>query len=317
MVGGAVLGDTRSLVRFHAAGIGFAVERATVRGIHHASRLRRTPGPRAEGTIVGVLSDAQGDVPVYCLAERLGRTTGERPAQQQIVVLDAGLRPWGLLVDRVGRVQSVPAEALGSLPAAVGDVLGFQGVLRLDGELVLMLAAESLDPEAPPLPVPYRSFRVPSRAAVSRPAGQRPVAGQLLVVPATDRRKGERVVSFGFSIAQVAEVLDFPPLTTVPGSPADVLGLALWRDQPISVLDFGPSLGLPPTSTAPPKRLLVLRPPGSAEPIGLLIRPSVRVLRLPVPHQPCTRSLDLDPALILAAVELRYETLVLPDLRGR
>jgi chemotaxis signal transduction protein len=50
--------------------------------------------------------------------------------------------------------------------------------------------------------------------------------------------------------------------------------------------------------------------------VSFLIQPTVRALRLPLPHQPCSRALPLDQALTRGVVELENETLVIPDIRG-
>jgi chemotaxis signal transduction protein len=50
--------------------------------------------------------------------------------------------------------------------------------------------------------------------------------------------------------------------------------------------------------------------------VGFLVQPAVRVLRLPIAHQPCSRTLPLDQALTRGTVELENETLVIPDIRG-
>jgi hypothetical protein len=59
---------------------------------------------------------------------------------------------------------------------------------------------------------------------------------------------------------------------------------------------------------------LVARPPGRPNLVGIFVEPSIRVVALPVPHQPSTRALLLNRALIKGCVELKNETLILLDL---
>jgi chemotaxis signal transduction protein len=119
---------------------------------------------------------------------------------------------------------------------------------------------------------------------------------------------------FGVGLARVLEVLELPRLIPLPGVPPHLLGLATWRNRSIPVIDLAHRLGLPPAAVGPRSRLLVLRTTAGAEPLGTVARPTMRLVRLPLPHRPSDRRLPLEPSLTRAVVELQHETLVIPNL---
>jgi chemotaxis signal transduction protein len=143
--------------------------------------------------------------------------------------------------------------------------------------------------------------------------------GRIVLFSTADPRPRERPLAFGLNITQVDEVLGLPALTPVPHTAPFLVGLANWRDQPVPVLDLARRLGLPPSAPDARSRLLVVSAGApAAEPhdrAGFLVRPSVRVLRLPLAHRPCIRMPPLEPALVRGAVELPQETLVIPHLQ--
>ena len=73
-------------------------------------------------------------------------------------------------------------------------------------------------------------------------------------------------------------------------------------------------LGLAPSTPDGQSRLLIV-PAGAGAWAGFVVRPSVRVLRLPLPHRPCRRVPPVDQALVRGVMELKGETLVIPNLR--
>jgi chemotaxis signal transduction protein len=352
-------------IRCGSADESYGLDMSWVRSIQRTDRFRRNPAAREESSApVGWLPGNEGDIPVFSLARRLGRSSDGDSALQRIVVLypaEEEKQTWALLVDRVSQVISIPAERAVPLPPVVVNPAAdyFQGVIRLGDELILFLSPERLHPEwqstrlsgsnfhaqsgqqsayerldyGPagatldlPSLQPLRS--IPSEA--SGPTSQVGGRGQLMLFSTARLPSGERPVSFGLSISQVPEILVPLPLVPVPEAPAFVLGLVNWRDRPVPVLDLDARLGLAPKADRPgdgQARLIITRDKGCA-PVrseegdrgrvlgGFIIQPAVRTMRLPIAHQPCQRSLDLDQRLTRGVVELENETLVIPDVRS-
>ena len=344
---------------------------------------------------MGWLPDERGDIPVFSLASRLGRPSKKGSALQRIVVLNPppqvgspphpphewggveGEQPWALLVDRVSRVIQVPADRVIPLPPIVVNPSAdyFQGVIKLDEELILFLAPERLHPNASLPPAPPQAGGSEGRPQAggsegrpqaegsegrpqaegsegeareaaspsSRPptvgaGGQRRSYGQIVVFSIAESHLAEQTLSFGLSISQVPEILNPLPMIPVPAAPAFVLGLVNWRGRPVPVIDLARRLGLAPEAAPSANgrthliiardKSYVLPVPNPAEGdsskgesnqgvlVGFPVRPAIRVLRLPIAHRPCRRTLPLDQTLTRGIAELENETLVVPDIRG-
>jgi len=287
-------------------------------------------------------SISKGDIPVFSLASRLGRPPSfereEGGTSQRIIVLhpppslpqmEGSQRgqPWALLVDHISQVIQISADRVVPLPAIVADPSAgyFQGVILSDGRLTLFLAPERLHPDAlPNAGGPLREAKSPgltstpsARPTTASAEGPRPGRGQILVFYTTEPDPAERALAFGLSISQVPEILGSLPLIPVPGAAACVLGLANWRSRPVPVIDLADRLGLGPSLADGRARFIIARDRGSSGEsslIGFLVRPAIRLLRLPVPHHASSRSLSIDPALTRGIVELESETLVIPDV---
>lgn len=309
------------ILRCYAGDESYALEMSWVGSVGRADGLRLQAG---EDGSVGFVADEEGTIPVFSLASQLGRRSRSDAAHGHVIVLGGEPAPRALYVDRIARVLQLPWSMLMPLPALVADHTPpfFRGVLKLGNELVLLLAAEHLIPgftpkrrgdvpEAPhlaswrPPPHPHRYM-----------AGRAERGGQIVIFSAVEPRPRKRAVSFGLSITQVLEILDPPPLVPVPQSPASILGLVEWQDRPIPVIDLASRMGLAPMTAEGRARLMIARASLQADPVGFLVRPTIRIRRLPLPHLPCKQAPPVDLSLTKGAIELKNETLLIPDLAG-
>jgi len=334
--------ETLRLIRCGIADETYGLDMSWVRSIQRMDRLRRNPEVRDPSTSprhspVGWLPVNEGEVPVFSLASRLAGSSEEGGALQRVVVLNPspslapakGIeegQPWALLVDRVSQVIQVPADRVVPLPPIVINPSAnyFKGVIELGEELILFLSPERLHPNAPlDASGPVREAADPRiRSPKLSAGGQRRNQGQIMIYSTTAPQPGERALSFGLSLFQVPEILAPLPLVPVPAAPAFVLGLVNWRTRPVPVVDLDARLGL--ASQAKPSangrtRLIITRDKGGGNQGllgGFLVRPAIRVLRLPIAHQSCNRTPPLDQTLIRGVVELENETLVIPNIRS-
>ena len=294
---------------------------------------------------VGWLPGNEGDIPVFSLASRLGRPILSLPpaeggpgSSQRIVVLNPpqpgpqmgvgeGMRPWALLVDRVSQVSQVQADQMMSLPPIPVSPHAdyFECIVRVDERLILLLSPERLHPKASadgdtpvgetthPAGVPGTSPPEPNFT------GPRRSHGQIVVFQVTEPPPTERATSFGLSISQVREIAEAPPIIPLPGAPASVAGLVDWRGLAVPIIDVAERLGLAQAPADRRTRLVIARGRGTSGQgalVGLISRPAIRLLRLPVAHLPSKRPLHLDPVLTRGVFELESETLVIPDIQG-
>lgn len=137
---------------------------------------------------------------------------------------------------------------------------------------------------------------------------------RLVVFPAYPVQPRRRPVSFGITLAQVAEVVPLSSLEPRPDTPSWFRGVTHWRDEEVPVIDLAHRLGLAETLVDGSGHLILMRPLPRVGRVAILPAGPTRLLRLPVPHTDCQRTLPIDAAQILAAVELFGETLVVPAL---
>lgn len=351
--------ETTGSLRFIRCSIGnetYGLDTSWVRSIQRSDRLRhnpeytgskigllRAPTEAAGHEPVGWLPGNERDIPVFSLAHRLGYpplpslSTGEgQGTSQRIVVLNPpqpdpqmgkgeNTRPWGLLADRVSQVIQIQADRIVPLPPIPFSPRAdyFKSVIKLDEKLILLLSPARIHPKAlPGGSVPVSEATSPSpdtgRSEPSAEEAHR-AHGQIIIFKVTEPDPSTRTISFGLSISQVPEILEAPPVTPIPATPAFVFGLVNWRGLPVPVIDLAGLLGLEQISTDKRTRIIIARgtaASGKGAWVGLESRPAIRLLRLPVVYHASCRSLHLDPILTRGVFELESETLVIPSMQS-
>jgi chemotaxis signal transduction protein len=306
-----------------------------VRSIQRADQLKGDSG--ANG-LVGVLPSHEGNIPVYGLANRLGKETRMINSQGRIVVLNPlptpnhQPRPWGLLVDRVSQVTQISANQLIPMPIVSAQSLShfFRGIIQLGEEIILFLIPEQLHPDTPTHTMDTQGHETAAMPAPSRPKNETHSTAtpnkqnpqhekQILVFSTTEPTPGEHALSFALSITQVPEILNAMPMTRVPGAPSFVLGLVNWRNRPVPIIDLNARLGLPNSrfTSQERTRLLIVRsqnPSGVDLFAGLIIHPRVRAARLPLASKPYQSNLPIARHLLSGIVDLEKETIAIPNI---
>ncbi len=268
----------------------YAIDMTRIRGLHGADQLTVDKNP----------------LPVFDLAERLGlpRTAMHEP--RHLMRIGEGADGFGLLVDRVMPLPSALNDAIYPVPRGASPAI--RGMVRVGLDWVPLLDVDRL----------FSEQAIPAPAAVTprRPARPHALAGpgRLVSFALGETRPRERPWVFALTIGQVLEVRDRAPAVDLPRSPPALTGMIDWQERPIALIDPARCVNSPPLARQPRTRVIVAAPPGSPEPVGLLIRPAVRVLRMPLAHQPRQRPLPFDADLAACVVELADETLVLLDL---
>jgi purine-binding chemotaxis protein CheW len=316
----AKLTTTKEMVRVLRCSVGdetYGLEMAWVRGLARADQVATQGGPDG---LAGTLPFRNQDVPVFHLGQRLWGGAPPRTTTGHVILVEQTRQPFGLLVDRVSQAQQVPTDCVLPLPSLAldADRNCFEGLLKLGEQYLLLLSPNRLFPGALPdgggEGLAARPRWVPS-ALEGLPQGHHVRRTERIVVfTLAEPLAGERPLSFARDLAQVLEIVELRDLIPVPRAPAFALGLVIWRNRAVPVVDLGSRLGLPPVVPDRRARLLIVRAAQLGELAGFLVRPAIRILRLPVPHQVCTRHLPLDQGLIRGAVETRNETLIIPDV---
>ncbi len=297
--------STTQLVRMALGPLSVGIEMDRVLGIERAERMKPAPD---RPDLAGRLTNRAGEWPVIDLSERLGVTRDpDRRAGQIVLTAITGERH-GLLVDRTAPVPRLHADAVRPLPRSVARRdAWFDGVLVVDGTPLLRLnpdrLASTVDLFAPEVEPPAPALRrMPAR--VDRMV----VLGQYeYPLP------GSRVVGFGLSVGCVAEMIEAPPGTPVPGATSHVRELSVWRGRALPLVDLAAWCGLP-VPPAPNRRVAVVRTP-AGEPYGLPAGHGVRIVPLPLPSMPVRRAITLRADRILGVYDTNEQTIVVPDLK--
>ncbi len=297
------------LIRCFVGSESYCLRMSEVLSLERSDRLQRNP---TRGEPLGWLLADTGDVPVFGLAEMLGRP--HSTTRGPIVVLHAG---WALMVDRVSRVLAVRPEDLLPIPALSGPRARtiFQGFVPLGADLVLLLAPDRLRPDQLPdetwaTAVPAHDLTEPAPVVAWSTAGH---PGQLMTFTLPDQGN-EPGLRLGLSVSQVPAVTTPLPCIHLPAAPPWLLGISAWRGRPLPVVDLALALGLGATSWGAPSRLLIVRGARRAEILGFPVAPAVQLEQLPLPVRTLTAVLPVDPALVCAAFEVHGTPLLIPDV---
>jgi chemotaxis-related protein WspB len=298
-------------------GVAWVVADDSVVEVMGTERLQRNPRATAGAPYGWLLGDAE-EIPVFLPPEH---GSGTRTAVAVVVLQPSGGPRCGLGVDAVEGVRRAPLSRLRLLPApAVSYRWAFPRVVLWDDGLALEIAPEAVPRLATMAP---RSAASPARVAVPPTAG----VSRLDVPPLPAAASAGLLVfalpgagglGFALSAAQVVEVLPAAAPRPVPGAPEALLGLCVWRGEPLPVLDLALAVGLP---SALPRgggflRGLVARAARSRQ---LLVFPVERVVGMrqgPFP-QPAAATPPFPGARwVLGAFASGEQVLVVPDLDG-
>ncbi|HMF15145.1 MAG TPA: chemotaxis protein CheW, partial [Gemmataceae bacterium] len=217
----------------------YALDLRGVRGIHRSDGMRRERGPDGR---TGYIPAQAGNVPVFALAEILGRHATALRASQHVVLMKSQGEPWGLLVDHVSQVVAVDASESRPLPAFLRwwpEVPGERVLLR-EQELLLLLRPDRL--HATNIRAPGEFAEEGSETDDDLFQGS-PPGNQMIVFTTSDAAPGARRLAFGLDLSMVSEIVDLPELTPVPRTPDFVRGLAVWRSRAVPVVDLACRLG--------------------------------------------------------------------------
>ncbi len=291
-------GPPRRVSHCRAGGQALALDLASVRGVGRADRVAWAEDAWPH---VGDLPTPDGRVPVLSLAGLLGLPPEVPGPDAQVVRCDTPDGPVALLVDQLAGVTEAAPGSVVPVPRSVGPVR-FASLLWQGDELLPLIDPARLlsEPRLPRAPGDARGSAGPS--------------GRLLLLPLTDAAPVGRPWVAGVPMAADAEVTRPGRVVAVPGCHPYVVGVTGWRGAAVAVVDLPAWLGMPPAGADPDAQLVVARWRGAGEPVGLLVRRGVRVLKLPAPHVRSARPFPGDRRRVLAAVEVGPATVGLADL---
>jgi chemotaxis signal transduction protein len=218
-------------------------ERFAFRGkdVRHVERAEYMRPDRGEDGRLGTLRLGGQNVPVFALADVLGRTVDDDPSHGRgghiAVTADRnGLTGW--LADRIERAAEPSPGDIAALPPIVGAqaTSWFEGIVRLgDNASALLLAPHRLgspfqDVDAGPAEPAFTRERPVEAAAPER-------AAILFSTPVFPPSTATR---FALSGRQVAAIVQPTAPLAVPGCHEYVGGITWWHGAVVPVIDFRP-----------------------------------------------------------------------------
>lgn len=275
-------GDTlaRQFVTFQLQDEVFAVAMAAVREIIRVPEVTRVP--LAPPALEGVANLRGQVVPIVSLRRLLG--LNERPGDEatRAVVVDVG-QPVGFVVDRVASVIGVEPgqiEDIGDSGGAI-DAEYLAGMIKQAGGHPITMIVEFAQLIA-------EEFALIAKAAQTGAALVRKTAETV-----RDEEAGApdeiQLVNFlldgqdyGIAIADVQEIVHLPDtITSLPQTPAHVLGVMTLRQRLLPLLDLRSMFRLAPRPLDETSRIVVLRL-GTLS-VGLVVDTVSEVLRVGLP----------------------------------
>lgn len=280
----------------------------------HKAELVEWPG-LDPSLIVGQVQSKRQTVPVVRACELFANGGGERPRpsrREHLVIAETGQGRLGVLVDLVYRASHVARDFLVAMPRlAHNDAQPFfRGLVRLDDRIAPepetdLLAQWNLEPSVGAV-VDRRRTGIARRAAllicpdglVHCDSRSTPLPTPNLDLSGMTRHAthyGQQLMLFDFpqvttegkrtalaiSVTQVVEVMRAEPLLPVPHGPDRLIGLALWRNYFVPVLDLPQQLGLGECRPESRKRIVIARTIDH-QLLGFFSGAEIRTLRLPI-----------------------------------
>ncbi|MEM6729718.1 MAG: chemotaxis protein CheW [Pseudomonadota bacterium] len=139
--------DALELLTFTLGGQDYAIDIMLVREIKNWSKP--TPLPQTPDYVRGVINLRGTVLPILDLSLRLGVESAAQGSRTVYIVVHAGDRLFGVTVDGVSDILTVPKEALQDAPSLRGEAPGaglVRGLIVEDERIIRVLAAETLAP---------------------------------------------------------------------------------------------------------------------------------------------------------------------------
>jgi purine-binding chemotaxis protein CheW len=140
-------GERRELISFRVGQQEYCVDIMAVREIRGWSPA--TSLPQSPSYMRGVINLRGAVLPIMDLASRIGMPMVEPTVRHVIIVVKAGDRMMGLLVDAVSDILSITEDLVQATPDVACDkVRSFvRGIISLEGRMISEIALDRLLPE--------------------------------------------------------------------------------------------------------------------------------------------------------------------------
>ena len=270
----------RLVVPFQVDTNSYCIDASMVHTISQGTVCRWLDSPYEDGTVGTVELDGQ-DIPVFRLRIAFDCNATEVPEREHMIVVDTSRGCVGFLVDSVSRAMEIDTDDIYPLPALAKSAL-FRGVVPLNNSdascqenAILISPCGILGlPDTEDLPIPQTH----SADFGGAPRGR---TGQLVLFAIPRVLIEDQVVSVGFSVTQVLEVMPQQRLIPIPLSDKSTGGLLPWRSHFVPVIDLPARLSLGSLPTSAMHRIAIVRS-RSNELLAFHTSENIRTVRLPM-----------------------------------
>ena len=133
-----------SFVLFELAGTTYALRGTEVLKLEMIEHI--TPVPNASPDLEGVVFSQGEVIPAISLRTRFGFPKVDYDIRSRLLVVRAGERKIGLIVDSAREFKNIPAELISSPPESISVTSGnyLVGIATVDERLILILDLEEL-----------------------------------------------------------------------------------------------------------------------------------------------------------------------------
>src|SRR5688572_4023392 len=131
--------NTDSYILFELAGTTYGLHSQEVKHMELVEQI--TPVPNAPPFVEGVVFSRGQVIPAINLRLRFGFPRQEHTARSRLIVVDAGQRTVGLLVDSAREFRNLPAEAIQPPSESIAGLSGkyLRGIAIVGERLILLL----------------------------------------------------------------------------------------------------------------------------------------------------------------------------------
>ncbi len=294
------------LVQVNVGPMWLGLDMDRVLGIERADRLKPSPD---NPELAGKLTNRAGEWPVLDLAIRLGLPKNPPSRAGQIILTAICGERYGLLVDRAAPVPQSEAENVRPLPRSlVRSDTAFDRVLIQSERPLLLLNPDRLSQTVDLFADDFEPLRPDFSQSTRRAQSEHLVILGQYEYPLP----GGRIFGFGIPLNCVAEIIEAPGGSIVPGAADCVRELSSWHDRPLPIIDLATWCGMRVPQRALRRTAVIRLPHG--ERVGFPVGNGVRLIPLPIPNIPARRTHSIQTDRTLGVFDTNEQTIVIPDL---
>jgi purine-binding chemotaxis protein CheW len=133
-----------SYVLFELDGTTYALRSSDVQQLEMIEHI--TPVPNASAAVEGIVFSRGQVIPAVSIRARFGMPKAEHDLRSRLIVVRAGERNIGLIVDSAREFRRIPADVIKPPPETLSGTTGqyLEGIASIDDRLILILRLDEV-----------------------------------------------------------------------------------------------------------------------------------------------------------------------------